>query len=152
VSPSAASGTVTFKDDTTTLGTATLSGGTATYSTSTLSAGTHSITAVYSGDGSYSGSTSPSVAQLVAPLVIISETGQTFSLVQPAYDAASNGAIIKAQGVSFSEDLLLDVAGRTVTIKGGYEPTFKTQIGNTTIKGKLTIGKGGLVADRIVIR
>lgn len=148
MSPTAASGTVTFKDGTTTLGTATLSGGTATYSTSTLSAGTHSITAVYSGDGSYRGSTSPSVAQLV----IISETGQTFSFVQPAYDAASNGAIIKARRVSFIEELLLDVVGGTVTIKGGYEPTFITQSGYSTIKGKLTIGKGGLVADRIISR
>ena len=47
-------GTVTFKDGTTTLmaGVA-LSGGSATLSTSSLSAGGHSITAVYSGDGNF---------------------------------------------------------------------------------------------------
>ena len=57
VSPSAASGTVTFKDGSTTLGTGTLSSGIATYTTSALTVGSHSITAEYAGDSSYSGST-----------------------------------------------------------------------------------------------
>src|SRR5437667_433870 len=57
-------GTVTFKDGSTTLGpAASLSGAggnssTATFTTSALSAGSHSITAVYSGDGTYTTSTS----------------------------------------------------------------------------------------------
>jgi uncharacterized repeat protein (TIGR01451 family) len=156
VSPAAATGTATFNNGASTLGTVTLSGGSATYSTSALETGAHSITVIYSGNGSYSGSTSPPIAQLVSPLVLplvlISGTSQTFSLVQPAYAAAANGEIIKAQGISFSELLLFDTAGKTVTIKGGYEPTFSTQSGYTTIQGKLTIGKGGIVADRITIR
>ena len=45
VTPSAATGTVTFKDGSTTLGTGTLSSGTATYTTTTLIVGSHSITA-----------------------------------------------------------------------------------------------------------
>jgi hypothetical protein len=51
-----ATGTVAFKDGTTTIGTATLSGGKATFSKSNLSG--HSITAVYSGDGNFGTSTS----------------------------------------------------------------------------------------------
>lgn len=52
-------GTVTFKDGPTALGTATLSSGTASFATASLTTpGTHSITAVYSGDSNYSGSTS----------------------------------------------------------------------------------------------
>ncbi|MEI6569272.1 MAG: Ig-like domain-containing protein, partial [Verrucomicrobiota bacterium] len=47
VSPSAASGTVTFKDGTNTLGTGTLSGGVATFATNGLSVGSHSLTAEY---------------------------------------------------------------------------------------------------------
>src|SRR6202042_1289448 len=43
-------GTVMFKDGTTTLATEPLSGGTATYLDTTLTNGLHSITAVYSGD------------------------------------------------------------------------------------------------------
>jgi uncharacterized protein YhjY with autotransporter beta-barrel domain len=58
VSPSAATGIVTFKEGITTLGTGTLSGGTATFTTSALSPGAHSIIAIYGGDSVYQGSTS----------------------------------------------------------------------------------------------
>jgi hypothetical protein len=58
-------GTVTFKDGSTTLGTVTLSVGSAIYTTASLTAGTHSITATYSGDASFSTSTSATVSQVV---------------------------------------------------------------------------------------
>jgi hypothetical protein len=64
-------GSVNFKDGTTLLGTASLSGGRATFTSSTLSIGAHSITAVYSGDTNFMGSTSPALVQTVqqsAPL------------------------------------------------------------------------------------
>ncbi len=51
-------GTVTFKDGTTTLGTADLRAGAAAFSTSALAVGTHSITAVYTGDANFNASTS----------------------------------------------------------------------------------------------
>src|SRR5207248_2236343 len=59
-------GTVTFKDGTTTLGTGALSGGSATLSTSTLSVGSHTINVDYNGDGNFntsSGSTSQTVGK-----------------------------------------------------------------------------------------
>ena len=59
------SGSVTFKDGTTTLGTITLSSGKATFSTSKLSVGTHSITAIYSGDGNFNSSVSSTVNQVI---------------------------------------------------------------------------------------
>jgi hypothetical protein len=58
-------GTVTFKDGSTTLGTGTLSGGVATFSTSSLTAGPHSITASYGGDSHFNGSTSATLTQQV---------------------------------------------------------------------------------------
>jgi len=58
-------GSVTFKDGSTTLGSATLSGGAAAFSTSTLAAGPHSITAVYGGDTNFTGSTSSPLTQTV---------------------------------------------------------------------------------------
>ena len=60
-----ATGTVTFMDGTTVMGIGTVSSGTASFSTTTLSVGTHSITAAYSGDGNYSGATSPALSQVV---------------------------------------------------------------------------------------
>lgn len=63
VTPAAAAGTVIFKEGSAILGTGTLNNGTATYSASSLSVGDHRISAVYSGDGSYLGATSPTITQ-----------------------------------------------------------------------------------------
>lgn len=59
-------GSVTFNDGATALGTGALSGGAATFTTFALTAGTHSITAVYSGDINFSGSTSAALTQTVS--------------------------------------------------------------------------------------
>ncbi|MER6334871.1 Ig-like domain repeat protein, partial [Streptomyces sp. NPDC001034] len=58
-------GTVDFFDGATLLGTGTLAGGTATFTTSALAVGSHSLTAVYSGDAEFTGSTSPADVQTV---------------------------------------------------------------------------------------
>ena len=59
-------GTVTFKNGSSTLGTGTLNGsGQATLTTSTLAVGSHSITAVYGGSTSFNTSTSPVLTQTV---------------------------------------------------------------------------------------
>ncbi len=69
VSPAAATGTAQFFDGVTALETAALSGGKATLSTSTLSVGPHSITARYSGDTNYTGSTSSVLTETVNSLI-----------------------------------------------------------------------------------
>jgi Bacterial Ig-like domain (group 3) len=53
------------------LSTQTLDDGTATYGTNLLAPGSHVITAVYSGDSTYAGSTSPSVTHVVNPTTCI---------------------------------------------------------------------------------
>jgi hypothetical protein len=58
VSPSEATGTVTFLNGSATLGTATLNEGTASLTTSALTAGSHNISATYSGNSSYASSDS----------------------------------------------------------------------------------------------
>ena len=71
VSPAPTNGeAVTFQNGTTTLGTGLLTGGVAIFTTSALPAGSNSITAVYTGDGAYGGSTSGALSQTVnlAPL------------------------------------------------------------------------------------
>jgi hypothetical protein len=65
VSPSSATGTVTFMDGTFPLGTIILTSGTAVYSVSTLPVGAHSITSRYSGDSNFPPSTSSTVIQTV---------------------------------------------------------------------------------------
>jgi hypothetical protein len=80
VTPSAATGTVTFYDGSTALGTGTLSSGIATYTTSTLTTGSNSITAIYGGNSTYAGSTSPVLTQSVLTVTAISVTPSTISL------------------------------------------------------------------------
>ena len=58
-------GTVTFKDGTTTIGTGTLNNGVATFATSTLAQGTHSITASYGGNANFNASKSATLRQVV---------------------------------------------------------------------------------------
>jgi hypothetical protein len=58
-------GTVSFQDGTTALGTGTVSGGVATFQTQTLARGTHNITATYSGDANFNGSTSSAMSQIM---------------------------------------------------------------------------------------
>jgi Big-like domain-containing protein/glucodextranase-like protein/carboxypeptidase family protein len=65
VTPSTATGTVTFLDGSSTLGTGTIRGGTATYSTSALTVASHSMMASYSGDTNNSGASSSALTQTV---------------------------------------------------------------------------------------
>jgi hypothetical protein len=58
-------GTVIFRDGLTTIGTGTLSGSTATFATSLLAVSSHVITANYTGDANFSGSTSSATVQTV---------------------------------------------------------------------------------------
>jgi hypothetical protein len=65
VSPSAATGTVTFVIDGTAQPPVTLSGGTAVAGIVIATPGTHQITAKYSGDSTYAASTSPAITQTI---------------------------------------------------------------------------------------
>jgi hypothetical protein len=87
VMPSSGSGTptgsVTFLDGTTSIGAATLSGGAGSVSSSMLAVGTHTITAMYSGDANFSGSTSRAVSvTVVAPAKLGTVTTVSSSAMQ----------------------------------------------------------------------
>ena len=93
------SGTVTFKDGTTTLGTGALSGGSATYATTSLALGPHSITAVYPGDSTFGGSTSPVLTQTVdiapnAPTIGTATAGNAQVSVAFTPPASNGGSAI----------------------------------------------------------
>lgn len=91
VTPTAAAGTVQFKDGTTNLGTAqTVTSGSASYSTTALTAGSHSITAVFTptDTATYSGSTSPAITYVVNAKPVTATT--TALDVTPTSPAAAN--------------------------------------------------------------
>ncbi len=99
VSPGAGSptGTVDFDDGTTPLITGVpLSENTATYTTTSLAIGMHSITAVYSGDGSFKGSTSAAITQTAnpAPLTVTANgASKVYGAPLPTFSATAAGLV-----------------------------------------------------------
>src|ERR1051325_4814305 len=110
VSPNAGSnGTVTFKDSANTICTAVaLSGSVATCPISSLSAASHSITAVYSGGGSFLGSSSAALSQVVNSKAL-TITGVTVN--SRTYDGTTNATLNNSAAV-----LNGAVTGETLTL------------------------------------
>jgi hypothetical protein len=106
------SGSITFLDGSATLGTVTISNGNAQLAVSTLGGGTHSISAKYSGDTNFAGSTSAAIAEtvnLAATSTSLASSanpaafGQAITLtatVQPAAGSAATGTITFLDGTS----------------------------------------------------
>jgi len=74
-----------------------------------------------------------------------------YATLATAYAAASASATIQAWGVEFSENLACNVE-KAVTLKGGYSGDYSTNgSGYTYLRGNLTIGRGSLVIERLII-
>src|SRR5213080_2802279 len=117
-------GTVTFKDGSSTLGTGTLnSSGQAMFTTSTLAVGPHSITASYGGNANFSGSTSSPLTQTVK-----NARARTTTLVSSSANPSVSG-----QSVTFTA---------TVTAKGSIGVTPSGTV--TFEDGPTTLGSGTL--------
>lgn len=131
-------GSVLFKEGTTTLGTGTLSAGVATFSTSDLASGTHIIVAEYVGDDNNDAS-SGSVTQdvLFASSVVVSSSDSTTAFGEGVtFTAVVRGAMGEATGTVefFSGATSL---GAPVTLSGGEASIFVSS---------LAVGLHGVVA------
>ncbi len=78
----------------------------------------------------------------------INATG--YDLLQSAYNAALPNNTIKALVNTFAEDLVLNRAVN-VTIAGGYDSTFTTAAGVTTVRGQVVVQTGQLTVDRLIV-
>jgi len=78
----------------------------------------------------------------------------SFALITGAYNAAPAGvnSTIKAQGVTLIENIILNLVGRSINLMGGFESSFTTQTGFTTVQGDVIIEQGNLTVDRLIIR
>jgi hypothetical protein len=129
-----ATGTVTFLDGSTSLGTATVSSNAAQLSLSSLSVSSHSITAKYSGDNSFTASTSPALTQ-------------TINQASSATTIASNlNPATFGQSVTFTVSVQSSAGGTptgTVTLMDGT-----TSLGNSSLSsgGGAQFTLGGLSA------
>ncbi len=112
VSPSAATGSVTFYDSVAVLGTASVSGGTAQHTTSALLPGSHSLSAVYSGDANFAGSASAILGEQIneaassATITFLASSsspsnyGQAITLTATVLPATATGAVTFFDGVA----------------------------------------------------
>jgi YVTN family beta-propeller protein len=136
VSPSAATGTVTFKAGQTVLGTASLSSGTAAFSTSSLSAGSFNIVAVYGGDAQFASSTSGSLTQTVNKASTTTVLGSTPNPSSVGQLVTFTAKVTSSTGVTPSGTLSFNEGGTTLwtgALDGSGTATFSTL---TLSKGK----------------
>ena len=105
VSPAAATGTVTFYDNSTSIGTQTLSGGTAALPVTFTSTGAQSLTATYGGSSTYASSTSSAVTVTVAA----SSTTGARSAAARAVQAVPRAGSAAAFRAPASRDILTTV-------------------------------------------
>lgn len=143
VSPSAATGTVTFKDGNTTLGTAALTSGVATFTTTIGSLGPHSMTAAYGGTSAYKASTSPAVIvtgnALPTPSIALSVVPNPAFAGQPlVWTATVSGGNSPTGNVCFTESVDGRFCVRAAPLINGVATTsgdwWITQVGLATIE------------------
>lgn len=125
-------GTVTFMEGTNVLGTGTLANGVASFTTTTpLSLGAHSITAVYSGDTSFAGSTSLALAVTVnqaSTITTVTSSSNPASVGQSVTFTATVAAMPPGAGtptgtVTFEDGLTILGTG---TLDSNGQATFTT--------------------------
>ncbi len=69
--------------------------------------------------------------------------GASYTSLQAAYNAAVSGDVIKCRNILFTENLSIN-RNITVSLEGGYNNGFTTNVGGqTTFKGMLTTTSGG---------
>jgi hypothetical protein len=90
-------------------------------------------------------------AGFAAKMVIIdgSPTGG-YATLQGAYDAAANNDLLMVRAATLPEDVLLD-DDKSIRIYGGYNSDFSYPAGVTEIDGSLTIARGALTVEDLVI-
>jgi hypothetical protein len=140
VTPTNATGTVTFFDGAIQIGSGALSGGTASFATNSLAAGNHSLTASYNGSTSYAGSTSPVFTESV--------TGASNSTTT-ALTASPNPAAV-GQNVALTATVTPAAASGTVTFFDGANQIGTNSLTNGTAAfatSALTAGSHSLTAS-----
>lgn len=71
--------------------------------------------------------------------------GVYYNTLQAAYNGAAEGAAVQSQTTTFTGDLDINIDNKTVTIEGGYDCSYSTVTGMTTINGKMTISYGKVI-------
>jgi len=131
-------GSVTFLSGSTSLGTGTLSGAQATFSISTLAAGADPITAQYTGDMNYAGSTSAVLTQTVSVPPSYTVAFSSPSLTLNSGQSGSVTLTITPVG-GFNQAIAFSCAGLPQFSTCTFNPATVTPNGSTPASATLTI-------------
>jgi IPT/TIG domain-containing protein/List-Bact-rpt repeat protein len=94
-----------------------------------------------------------SVTAIFDQLMYIRNGSNYYPMLQNGFDAAINNDVIEAQAQTFTElSLLFNRPAAQVKFKGGYDGSFATNSGFTTLDGKLSIRSGTLRVDKLKIK
>ena len=135
-------GTVTFKDGTTSIGTGTLASGVATFATTALPVGSNSITAVYGGDPNFTTSTSGAITQTVdqssTTTTLTKSTTGVVKFGQSITFTATVAAVSPGAGTATGTVTFMDNGSSigTATLSGGVATLTTTTLpaGSNSIK------------------
>ena len=137
VTPSTATGTITFNDGTGKLGTVTIANGTATFSSAALSIGTHSLTASYSGDTNNAAANSAAISQVV-------NASTTTTTIASSANPGTFG-----QSITLTATVKPATATGTITFNDGTTKLGTATIANGTAafsSASLTVGTHSIAA------
>lgn len=87
-------------------------------------------------------------ATLTLPIDI---AGRIYGQMQDAYDSMASGEVMRMRIYDFVGDLNCNRSA-TVSIFGGYDRTYSSMTGQSSMRGKLTIQRGSIILDNLVIR
>ena len=133
ISPSAGTGTVVFTIDSTKGSPVAVSAGKAMFATSALAAGGHQVTAAYSGDGNYTGSTSSTLSQTVnagVPTFSISASPGSRTVT---HGSATTYTVTATPSNGFSGTVSLSVSGLPSRANGSFNPSSIAGSGTSTL-------------------
>jgi hypothetical protein len=149
VTPSAAAGTVVFRDGATILGSGSLSSGTATYSTSALVSGSHSLTAEYQGNSSYSGSSTPTPRSHTVNKATPTAT-LTVNNSPVTYDGSAKSAtvVVSSSSIPGSVANILTGGAASQSASGAYAVTADFVPSNTNYNTLTAQATGSFVINK----
>jgi hypothetical protein len=90
---------------------------------------------------------------LTLPLVTsvrIAETLAYYPSIQSAYQFAANGNTIQVRALDFPETLVFN-RPISVTLKGGYDSSFASNSGSSSVTGSLSVNNGTVRVENIVL-
>jgi chitinase len=76
--------------------------------------------------------------------------GSYYASLQSAYGAAATTGSIQAQAVTITGDFSAN-SSKNLTLSGGYDSTYSSNNGYTIISGSLTLAKGTMTVEKLVI-